>query len=113
VSKRKLNAYAGGLYGLGAFGGHGQRKDPQPSITLENCPSFIKTPLNYHDEAGKLCQVPVGYTNVIEPDPYVVINAGRSSFRVVDLLELCRLIEKISGASLPLKGKKGGARCVK
>ena len=45
MSKRKLNAYAGGLYGLGAFGGHGQRKDPQPSITLENCPSFIKTPL--------------------------------------------------------------------
>jgi len=67
----------------------------------------------YHDEAGKLCQVPAGYTNVIQPDPYVVINAGRSAFRVVDLLELCCLMDKISGAPCSLQGKKGGVKCVK
>ena len=43
----KIKRLCRGLYGLGAFGGHGQRKDPQPSITLENCPSFIKTPLKH------------------------------------------------------------------
>jgi hypothetical protein len=50
----------------------------------------------YHDEAGKLRQVPAGWTDVGGEDPFVVVGAGRSPFRMVDLLELCRLIAGIS-----------------
>jgi hypothetical protein len=67
----------------------------------------------YHDEDGKLSQVPVSYTNAIEPDPYVVVNAGQSAFRVLDLLELCRLIDKISSPPCSLKQKKERNKCVR
>jgi hypothetical protein len=67
----------------------------------------------YHDEAGKLCQVPAGWTDVLGRDPFVVVAAGRAPFRVVDLLELCRLIDGISDSSLCVEREKGGAKCVK
>ncbi|MBW6487312.1 MAG: Y4bD/Y4pK family protein [Syntrophobacterales bacterium] len=64
----------------------------------------------YHDEAGKLCQVPAGWTDIRGHDPFVAVSAGRSPFRVSDLLELCRLLRGISG----LGGREeGDARCVK
>jgi hypothetical protein len=50
----------------------------------------------YHDETGKLRSVPAKWTNVFDEDPFVFISAGRSPFRVIDLLELARLVEGIS-----------------
>jgi hypothetical protein len=49
----------------------------------------------YHDEAGDLVSVPAAWTSACAPDPVVVISAGRSVFRVEDLLELASLIEAI------------------
>jgi hypothetical protein len=45
----------------------------------------------FYDRAGGLRAAPLGWTSLAPPDPFVVIAAGRSLFRVADLLELTRL----------------------
>lgn len=47
----------------------------------------------YHDRKGQLTSIPTGWTDVIAADPFIVLSAGRSAFRVEDLLELVRLLE--------------------
>ncbi len=37
--------------------------------------------------------LPTGWTDVIGDDPFVVVGAGRSAFRVEDLLALAALME--------------------
>lgn len=46
----------------------------------------------FHDAAGRLVAVPAAWTDVFAPDPFVALSAGRSAFRVGDLLELTRLV---------------------
>jgi hypothetical protein len=46
----------------------------------------------FHDDEGRLVSLPAAWTSVFLPDPFVVISAGRSPFRVQDLLELSRLL---------------------
>ena len=46
----------------------------------------------YRDEAGTLRPVPLAWTSLAPPDPFVSLSAGRSAFRVTDLLELSRLL---------------------
>lgn len=41
---------------------------------------------------GSLHSVPLGWTEVLPPDPYVIVGAGRSRFRVEDLLALADLV---------------------
>lgn len=41
----------------------------------------------------ELRSVPAGWTDVDPPDPFVVIAAGRSAFRVEDLLSLATLLD--------------------
>jgi hypothetical protein len=36
----------------------------------------------------------MGWTNLAAPDPFVTLAAGRSWFRVADLWELVRMVEK-------------------
>ena len=45
----------------------------------------------YLDEDEELRSIPARWTSAIADDPYVVVSAGRSSFRVADLLELAKL----------------------
>jgi len=47
----------------------------------------------YHDDEGKLSSLPSAWTTVSAVDPFVVLAAERSPFRLPDLLELCRLLE--------------------
>jgi hypothetical protein len=51
----------------------------------------------FHDDDGGLRSLPVAWTSVVAADPVVVIGAGRSAFRVADLLELAGLVERIRG----------------
>ncbi|MBT3265401.1 MAG: hypothetical protein HN372_13720 [Acidiferrobacteraceae bacterium] len=51
----------------------------------------------YHDEVGKLCSLPLAWTSLAFVDPFVSVASGRSAFRVIDLLELSRLIAFLSG----------------
>jgi hypothetical protein len=46
----------------------------------------------YHDPKGVLVSVPVRWTDRVAPDPVVTVSAGRSPFRLEDLLELARLV---------------------
>ncbi len=51
----------------------------------------------YHDTAGTLCSLPAVWTSVAPVDPFVTVAAGRSTFRLLDLLELARLVTALSG----------------
>jgi hypothetical protein len=48
------------------------------------------------DDAN-ICSVPPQWTDLITPDPEIVIGVRRALFRVTDLLELTRLIGQLSG----------------
>ena len=44
------------------------------------------------DAAGELVSVPAAWTDVVAPDPFVVVAAGRAAFRAADLAELADLV---------------------
>ena len=48
------------------------------------------------DAGGELVSLPAEWTDVVVPDLFVVVAAGRSPFHVADLLELARLVEELA-----------------
>ncbi len=50
------------------------------------------------DDEGVQHSMPVGWTDVAEPDVFVVIAGGRSPFRVSDLITLVSLVEQQPGS---------------
>lgn len=50
------------------------------------------------DDQDRLVALPASWTSFLPPDPFVLVSAGRSAFRVQDLLELAQLL-----AALPAK----------
>jgi Family of unknown function (DUF5372) len=55
----------------------------------------------FHGDAGQLVSMPAQWTSLLPVDPFVSISAGRSPFRVRDLLELSQLIIRIRQATAP------------
>ena len=55
---------------------------------------------------GTLTSVPVAWTDAAEPDAFVVVAAGRSSFRVEDLLAVAEVIDGLA----PATGRKRRVR---
>ena len=53
----------------------------------------------FYDDSGRLSTVPLQWTTFAAPDPFVRISAGRSAFRVGDLLELADVLIQFSGES--------------
>jgi hypothetical protein len=49
----------------------------------------------FHDDTGRLVSLPAQWTSLFPLDPFVAIAAGRSPFRVQDLLELSHLVARI------------------
>lgn len=49
--------------------------------------------VDLHDDQECLLTVPIGWTDAVDPDPFVEIAAGRSYFRVEDLVRLVYLID--------------------
>jgi Family of unknown function (DUF5372) len=49
----------------------------------------------FFDDAGELASLPAEWTDVAAKDPFVVVSAGRSAFRTVDLLELAGLVVEL------------------
>lgn len=49
----------------------------------------------FFDDDGQVCSLPAGWTDVDPPEPFEVVSAGRSVFRVGDLLALVALIENL------------------
>ncbi len=50
----------------------------------------------YQDQAGALRSMPTAWTSLAPVDPFVRLAAGRSAFRVTDLLELARLLAALA-----------------
>ena len=53
--------------------------------------------VHYVDEAGTQRSLPKSWTSFADEDPFVRVAAGRSAFRVSDLLDLAALIDGPSG----------------
>src|SRR5208282_460707 len=55
----------------------------------------------FHGDTGRLASLPAQWTSLFPVDPFVAVSAGRSPFRIQDLLELSQLIARIrqGGAS--------------
>jgi hypothetical protein len=49
----------------------------------------------FRHEGEHLVSVPATWTDIVAEDPVVLLGAGRSLFRVADLLELTELIERL------------------
>ncbi|MHC4473133.1 MAG: DUF5372 family protein [Planctomycetota bacterium] len=49
----------------------------------------------FYGPEGDLTSLPAGWTDLVGPDPFVAISAGRACFRPVDLLRLALLVEGI------------------
>jgi hypothetical protein len=47
------------------------------------------------DEEGQVHSLAVSWTDAAEPDVFVTMAAGRSAFRVADLLELATMVEHL------------------
>jgi len=50
----------------------------------------------FEDEAGGLRSLPTAWTSVASADPFVALSAGRSFFRIQDLLELVDVMARLS-----------------
>ena len=60
----------------------------------------------FHDNDGSLRSVPTSWTDAAPMNAFVVVAAGRSLFRVADLLELTQRIQA-SSPEQPEKSVKG------
>jgi hypothetical protein len=58
-------------------------------------------------DEGLIHSLPPQWTDLVPPDPEVVLGEQRALFRVADLLELARLVDRLSGAIL--RGGENGA----
>jgi hypothetical protein len=44
---------------------------------------------------GRMAWVPASWTDVVSPDPFVLVSDSRSCFRVADLLRLIELVAEV------------------
>ncbi len=66
----------------------------------ERCNRYGMTLLLETSE-GTVCSVRPQWTDVVAPDPEIVLCGQRALFRVADLLELVRFVDRLSGHDLP------------
>jgi hypothetical protein len=61
--------------------------------------------LFFRDSLGYVTAVPTRWTSVEMEDPFLVVSAERSHFRVTDLIELASLIAEIRSCLHTLRGR--------
>ena len=54
-----------------------------------------------YDRAAELVSLPAEWTDMVAPDAFVVVAAGRSPFHVAGLLELSEIVQRLSGERTP------------
>lgn len=52
-----------------------------------------------------VCSVPPQWTDIVAPDPEIVLGEQRALFRVVDLVELAGLVEQLSRCDVQKRRK--------
>ncbi len=50
----------------------------------------------FEDGDGSVRSLPTAWTTIAGADPFVILSAGRSFFRIEDLLSLVTLVKKVS-----------------
>jgi len=61
--------------------------------------------VTFYDTPGHVRALPAAWTSMAPPDACVILAAGRAAFRVADLLELSRLIQRLE------EGDQEGTEC--
>jgi len=51
--------------------------------------------VTFYETPDHVRTLPAAWTSIVLPDPSVVLAAGRSAFRVADLLQLSHLLDRI------------------
>jgi hypothetical protein len=51
----------------------------------------------FRDGSGGFCALPAGWTDAVEPDPFVVVSRGRAFFTARELTQLAALVAALSG----------------
>ncbi len=74
----------------------------------ERCNPYGKRLLLQADDVT-ICSVPQQWTDLVAPDPEIILGKHRALFRVADLLDLARLVDQLSRRNFAEEGK----RCVK
>lgn len=58
-------------------------------------PNWGEDRVFYRDRQGHVASLPARWTSVVAEDPLVVLGAGRSRFRVADLIDLVALVGRL------------------
>ncbi|WP_409372334.1 DUF5372 family protein [Paraburkholderia mimosarum] len=66
----------------------------QEFVLLERRCAWGEERVYFRDVSGRLRRLPASWTSVSAPEPFEVLSAGRSTFRVEDLLHLIGLIAR-------------------
>jgi hypothetical protein len=66
------------------------------SFELLNCRfNWGEQRVQFRDEQGQVFLLPASWTDVVAADPFVVMAAGRSPFRAIDLIELAVMLNRL------------------
>ena len=99
MAKRKPDPKAEALRSRGSLNPHPERvADPlfgREIDVVERRSQWGEDRIFYRDPDGYLLSLPARWTSVEAEDPFVVVSAGRSRFRAVDLLDLAALMLKL------------------
>ncbi|WP_188130888.1 Y4bD/Y4pK family protein [Paraburkholderia panacisoli] len=79
----------------------------QEFVLLERRSTWGEERVYFHDETGRLRRLPASWTSAAAPNAFEVLSAGRSAFRVEDLLHLVGLIARHREANTNAGSKSG------
>jgi Family of unknown function (DUF5372) len=54
----------------------------------------------FYNPDGRLHRVPLSFTSLAQPDPFVEVSAGRAHLRPQDLLQLVKMLERLNDTGL-------------
>jgi hypothetical protein len=60
------------------------------------------------EEGGRVRSLPTAWTSIASPDPFVAVSAGRSFFRIPDLVALVELVGRLSAPPGSCQGDSAG-----
>jgi hypothetical protein len=74
-----------------------------PLLERRNC--WGEERVYFHDDTGRLRRLPAAWTDALSPSAFEVVSAGRSAFRIEDLLRLVSFVarQKEAMAVVPRK----------
>ena len=66
-----------------------------PLLSYRN--NWAEDRVTFEDQEGQVRALPASWTSVVAPDPFVALSAGRSFFRIEELVRLVALVRKGEG----------------